>query len=92
MKGRPFPPGTSGNPGGRPKEQPAVKEMLKAATVDAAKLLVDTIKNETAKLELRIRCSEIVLDRVYGKPQQALEVDSKNIPQVVFVGGDRIAD
>ena len=90
--GKPFPPGVSGNPGGRPKEKPEVKEMLRAATEDAARLLVDTINDETARLELRIKCCEIVLDRVYGKPRQALEVDTKNIPPVIFVGGEQIAD
>ena len=90
--GRPFPPGVSGNPGGRPTVTPEVKEMLRAATEDAVRLLVDTINDETARLELRIRCCEIVLDRVWGKPQQAVEVDAKSIPQVVFIGGDQIAE
>ena len=69
-----------------------IKAMLAGATPDACKLLCDTVNDPEAKLELRIKCSEILLDRVYGKPQQAVEVDAKNIPQVIFVGGDKIAD
>lgn len=79
-------------PGGRKKIPDDIKEMLKGATPAACKLLCDTISDENAKIDLRIKCSEIVLDRVYGKPQQAVEVDAKNIPQVIFVGGDQIAD
>ena len=79
-------------PGGRKKVPDDIKAMLAGATPDACKLLCDTVNDPEAKLELRIKCSEILLDRVYGKPQQAVEVDAKNIPQVIFVGGDKIAD
>jgi len=92
VPGRPFEKGKSGNPSGRKKVPDDIKEMLRGATPAACKLLCDTINDTDAKIELRIKCSEIVLDRVYGKPQQAVEVDAKNIPQVIFVGGDRIAD
>ncbi len=90
-----FMPGTSGNPGGRPadtQETREGKEMLRAASPAACQLLCDTINDPEAKLELRIKCAEIVLDRVYGKPQQAVEVDAKNVPQVIFVGEDHIPD
>ena len=92
VPGRPFEKGKSGNPTGRPKIPDDVKEMLKGATPAACKLLCDTINNPNEKTELRVKCSEIVLDRVFGKPQQAVEVDAKNIPQVIFVGGDKVAD
>lgn len=92
VPGRPFEKGKSGNPGGKKKIPDDIKEMLRGATPAACKLLCDTINDPEAKTELRIKCSEIVLDRVYGKPQQAVEVDAKNIPQVIFVGGDQIAD
>lgn len=78
--------------GGRKEIPKDIKEMLRGATPDACKLLCNTINDETVRLELRIKCSEIVLDRVFGKPQQAVEVDAKNIPQVIFVGGDSVAD
>lgn len=87
-----FKKGQSGNPRGKTPVPKDIKEMLKGATPDACRLLCNTINDESAKLELRIKCSEIVLDRVYGKPQQAVEVDAKSIPQVVFIGGDKVAD
>ena len=68
-----FAPGSTGNPKGRPKIPKDVKEMLKAATADAAKLLIDTMKNQEADLKLRVDCAERVLDRVYGKASQPIE-------------------
>ena len=90
-----FRPGHSGNPAGRPadtQETKEGKELLRAASPAACQLLCNTINDPSAKLELRIKCAEIVLDRVYGKPQQAVEVDAKSVPQVVIIGGDQIPD
>ncbi len=83
----------AGNKGGGRKKVPKdVKTMLSAATPDACKLLCDTIKDESANLKLRIKCCEIVLDRVYGKSVQSVDLDAKNIQPVVFMGGDDVHD
>ena len=74
-----FKKGVSGNPSGRKKMPTDIKEMLKGATPDACRLLCETINNEDAKLDLRIRCSEIVLDRVFGKPQQSVQATSLTV-------------
>lgn len=71
---RPFKKGQSGNPSGRPKIPDDIKAMLKGATPDACKLLCETINNPNEKTELRVKCAEIVLDRVYGKPQQSVDL------------------
>jgi hypothetical protein len=68
-----FVKGESGNPRGRTPISKDVKEMLKASSLDAARLLVETINNPQAKPELRVRCAETVLDRVYGKAVQPLD-------------------
>lgn len=47
--------------------------MLKAATPDAAKLLIDTMSNQEVDLKLRIDCAEKVIERVYGKPTQPID-------------------
>ena len=71
-----FKPGQSGNPSGRPKIPEQVKEMFKAATPTAADMLIKTINDLEAKPELRIECAKYVIDRVYGKATQPMEIDA----------------
>lgn len=66
--------------------------MFEAALPEAVQLLVDTMNNPGAKNELRVQCANTIIDRVMGKPQQAVDLNAKNIPQVIFVGGDKVAD
>ena len=61
--------------GGRKAIPQEVREMLQAATPAAVQLLVDTIDDKEARLDLRVRCAELVLDRVYGKATQPIEGD-----------------
>lgn len=68
-----FTKGNNGNPGGRPKVPDEVKAMLKAAAPEAVKLLTETMNNPNARSDLRIRCAETIMDRVYGKATQPIE-------------------
>lgn len=70
--------------GGRKRIPEDVKEMLRAATVDAARLLIDTMQNKDAKLELRLECCKTIMDRVYGKASQPIEGGMENVVQVVL--------
>jgi hypothetical protein len=64
----------AGNKGGGRKRLPQdVKEMFKAATSDAAKLLIDTMNNQEMDIKLRVDCAERVIERVYGKPTQPID-------------------
>ena len=79
-KGRPFEKGKSGNPTGRPKESEETKqakrdalEMLRAAAPDAVALLLQVMQDESAKLDLRVKCAESVAYRVFGKAAQPIE-------------------
>lgn len=65
--------GISGNPGGRPPTPDDVKEMLKCSTAPAVQLLIGTMMSSEVKPELRVRCAEILIDRVMGKAVQPLE-------------------
>jgi len=65
--------GTSGNPSGRPATPEDVKTMLKCATAPAVQLLIDTMNDVNTRPDLRVRCAELVLDRVLGKSVQPLE-------------------
>lgn len=72
-RGRPFPKGVSGNPGGRPKADPEVKEILRAASPEAARKLVEYMSHENAKIAMWAITD--VLDRTQGKPVQAQDIN-----------------
>ena len=73
--GRPFPKGVSGNPGGRPKTDPEVKAILKAAAPDAARQLVEMMYSDNEKIAMWAITD--ILDRTQGKAiqEQAINMD-----------------
>lgn len=87
-----FVKGKSGNPGGKKPMDADVKEMLKAAAPDAVKLLVETVNNPEVKMDLRIRCAETLMDRVYGKAVQPIEGNMDNKVEIVLGGAAKYAD
>ena len=62
-----FKKGQSGNPRGRPKANPEVKEILKAASPDAARKLVELVGSRTEKIALAAATE--ILDRTMGRPE-----------------------
>ena len=62
-----FKKGQSGNPRGRPKANPEVKEILKAASPDAARKLVELLGSRTEKIALAAATE--ILDRTMGRPE-----------------------
>ena len=85
--GKPFPKGRSGNPGGRPKADPEVKEILKAASPAAAKKLVSLVRSRSEKIAL-VACTEI-LNRTQGKPETSGRLaltDSNGGPLIIRWG------
>lgn len=81
-----FVKGTSGNPNGRPQLSDKVKEMLKAATTEAAQLLIDTMNNPEVKPELRVDCANEILNRVYGKPTQPIDGEVSGGFEIILAG------
>jgi len=71
--GKPFQPGQSGNPGGRPKANDEVKELARQYTVPAIERLVYWLASENAKAS--VSAANALLDRAWGKPAQALTND-----------------
>ena len=71
--GKPFTKGVSGNPSGRPKGNPAVRELLKANSVEAAKALVGLLYSE--KEQIRFIAAQEILNRTEGKPMQAVNME-----------------
>ena len=70
-KGR-FMPGSNVNPGGRPKGNPAVKELLKQHSIDAAEKVVELLNCGNPKIELA--AAQEILNRTEGKPLQVQDV------------------
>lgn len=72
-----FKKGQTGNPNGRPKSLPAIKELLsevlsdEVSGVDAAKRILRVIRNKALKGDLK--AAELIMDRAYGKPKQEIE-------------------
>lgn len=77
LNGR-FPKGQSGNPSGRPKMPPEIREMLTAKAKDAVDVFVRYLSDDDARVALK--AAELLLDRAYGKPQQTSEPISFDLP------------
>ena len=76
--------------GGRKKIPDDVKAMMQAAIPDAVRYLAALIADESARNADRVRAAEILMDRVYGKPQQSVDLDATSIPHVIIVGADEL--
>jgi hypothetical protein len=75
-RGRPFPPGNSANPGGRPKlpeDVKHVRELARQYTTDALDGLVDALRNGSGPA--KVAAANALLDRGWGKPTQDLDVN-----------------
>ncbi len=66
-----FQPGQSGNPSGRPKMDPALRQKLKEAVGPALERAISLIGSQDENIALK--AVNLVLDRALGKPAQALE-------------------
>ncbi|MBO7668987.1 MAG: hypothetical protein J6S60_00220 [Oscillospiraceae bacterium] len=81
-KGR-FAPGNKST-GGRKALPEDLKMAFRAACPDALRVLVEIVNKEEAKDSDRIRAAEIILDRGYGKPVQAIRAED-DVPQIGIV-------
>ena len=62
--------------GGRRRLPEELKAAFREAAPEALETLVTIMRDDTARHADRIRCAEIILDRGYGKPAQAIEIDT----------------
>lgn len=59
----PFKPGQSGNPGGRPKLDPAVKNLCEQYTPEAIQTLADIMRDCTANASARVSAALGILKK-----------------------------
>ena len=71
-----FLPGTVNNPGGRPRENPEAKAILKAATPKAAQTLAELLDSKVEKI--RLQAAQVILDRTQGKPEIMSRIEVSN--------------
>ena len=79
--GRPFAKGRSGNPGGRPRARETnelIRELFNLKGEDIVKRLFALCKVKDKRIQLAAINS--ILDRVMGKPMQAMEVTNIKAP------------
>jgi Family of unknown function (DUF5681) len=80
----PFQKGQSGNPGGRPKVIGVVQDLARQHTSEAINTLAEIMNDEKAQPAQRIVAAQVMLDRGWGKPVQALEGIVNNRLEVII--------
>lgn len=87
--GKPFQPGQSGNPGGRPKELADIKALAREHTTSAIERLAFWLASDNPKAS--VSAATALLDRGWGRPAQAItgEDGKPLLPKVlVLQNGD----
>ena len=74
-----FAKGHSGNPSGRARMPKAVKDMLSENAERAVQAIVRLVDDTDPRIALR--AAELLLDRIFGKPQQASETVTFAVPK-----------
>ena len=88
-----FKPGESGNPSGRPKESPEIKELARALGPEAIAKLAEFMRGEDSKLAKA--AADSLLDRGFGRPAQTVDTtianaDGSNVSLAILpVGASR---
>jgi hypothetical protein len=79
---RPFQPGQSGNPNGRPVIPPEVKRIFEAALPETARELVRLAREDPDPV-VRLKAIDMIHNRLLGKPTQQVDanVTTTNVQQ-----------
>lgn len=74
-----FKPGVSGNPAGRPKAKDKdIVEQVRKIAPEIVKRLIDlALARVECKPETSVRAAEVLLNRAYGLPRQAVDVNQQ---------------
>lgn len=76
---------TGNNGGGRTKLPEEIKQMCRDLTPDAISVAARIMMDEDEKASDRLRAVEIILERAWGKPEQAIKAEEGDIPALGIV-------
>ena len=76
-----FQPGQSGNPSGRPKADPRVRDAARQYTERAIQVLGEALLHDDTRIA--IKAAEVLLDRGWGKAAQPISGDPDGAPIVL---------
>jgi hypothetical protein len=75
---RPFAPGQSGNPGGRPKKAKAAADKAADHASEAIDALLEVLRDETAPHASKVSAATQILDRGIGRSIQPVDVEHRH--------------
>lgn len=80
-----FGAGNCANPGGRPRLPAEVKEMCRELTPEAIGVAAAIMRDEEAPEASRLKAVEVIVNRAYGTPVQAVELnDARDLPPIII--------
>ena len=74
LPGRPFEPGKSGNPGGRPRILANVQEAARQYTAEAMETLANIMRDAKAPPATRVAAANSLLDRGWGRAPASISL------------------
>jgi hypothetical protein len=77
---RPWRPGQSGNPRGRPPVPPELRELARSHTETAIQTLVDVMKDKKSTGSARVAAACALLDRAHGRPPTEIDLRAGGLP------------
>ncbi len=82
---KPWKPGQSGNPGGRPAVLKELQELARTHTDEAIMALVSVMRDKRAPAAARVFASNSILDRGWGKAPQSVEVSGSLLTRETMI-------
>lgn len=87
--GKPWQKGVSGNPNGRRPVPPEIRQALTSLVPEAVARLSDIVRHSKDD-KLVMEAVKVVLDRVYGRPSQSLDIESNNNHTVEVILAEQV--